>query len=103
MVLVVITMAKASKPKFGMFNLKGVKEMTYNNYIIIDKNGKTATVQDNRGRLRTAFNSFEVACEIRSVLNKSKTKPRMLKSELKIKFPLVKPFKVIPVMVTYMF
>lgn len=59
--------------------------MTYNNYIIIDKNGKTATIQDNRGRLRTAFNSFEVACEIRSILNKSKTKPRMLKSEFKIK------------------
>ena len=44
MVLVVITMAKASKPKFGMFNLEGVKEMIYNNYIIIDKNGKTATI-----------------------------------------------------------
>lgn len=77
--------------------------MTYGNYIIVDKNGKTITVQDNKGRLRTAFNSFEVACEIRSVLNKSKIKPNMLKSVFRFKFPFVKPFKVIPVVVTYMF
>lgn len=77
--------------------------MTYSNYIIIDKNGKTSTIQDNKGKLRTAFNSFEVACEIRSILNKSKIKPNMLKSEFGIKFPFIKPFKVIPVMVTYMF
>ena len=77
--------------------------MTYSNYIIIDKNGKTATIQDNKGKLRTAFNSFEVACEIRSILNRSKIKPNMLKSEFGIKFPFVKPFKAIPVMVTYMF
>lgn len=77
--------------------------MTYSNYIIIDKNGKTAIIQDNKGKLRTAFNSFEVACEIRSILNKSKIKPNMLKSEFGIKFPFIKPFKIIPVMVTYMF
>lgn len=76
--------------------------MTYGNYIIIDRNGKTVTVQDSKGGLRTAFNSFEVACEIRSVLNKSKVKPSMLKSEFGVKFSFVKPFKVIPVMITYM-
>lgn len=77
--------------------------MSIQNYIIVDKNGKTAIVQDCKGGLRSAFNSFGVACEIRSILNKSKIKPSMLKSEFSAKFPFVKPFKVIPVMVTYMF
>ena len=77
--------------------------MSIQNYIIVDKNGKTAIVQDTKGGLRSAFNSFEVACESRSILNRSKIKPNMLKSEFGIKFPFVKPFKAIPVMVTYMF
>lgn len=77
--------------------------MSIQNYIIVDKNGKTAIVQDTKGGLRSAFNSFEVACEIRSILNKSKLKPSMLKSEFISKVPFVKPFKVIPVTITYMF
>lgn len=77
--------------------------MSIQNYIIVDKNGKTAIVQDCRRGLRSTFNSFEVACEIRSILNKSKIKPTMLKSEFAVKFPFVKPFKVIPVTITYMF